>query len=156
MEKIRVEVCNTSDNPLPKYGSEYASGMDLIAHVVTEDGNDRVQIVASGETALVHTGLYLAIPEGYEIQVRPRSGLALKLGITVLNSPGTIDSDYRGEVGVIIHNTHRSPFVIHNGDRIAQMVIKPTYRIVFDEVDSCDKLPDSDRGQGGFGSTGIK
>lgn len=154
MEKINVEVFNTSDNPLPKYATEFASGMDLIAYIPEEE-EGRKLMISGGETKLVKTGLFVAIPEGYEIQVRPRSGLALKLGITVLNSPGTIDSDYRGEVGVILHNTRATPFFVYNGDRIAQAVIAPTHRIMFNQVSKFEDLSVTARSTGGFGSTGV-
>lgn len=132
---------------LPSYGTEGAAGMDLRAAVPA----DRPLVIAPGERALVPTGLTIAVPPGYEAQVRPRSGLALKFGITCLNSPGTIDSDYRGEVGVILANTGSEPFTINRGDRIAQMVIAAYEKIAWEEVSN---LSETQRGQGGFGSTG--
>jgi dUTP diphosphatase len=130
---------------LPHYASEHAAGMDLRAAVETEI------ILAPGERALIPTGLAIALPEGFEAQVRPRSGLALKHGITVLNSPGTIDADYRGEVGVILINHGQHPFPIQRGERIAQMVIAPVSRIAWQPTNSLD---DTARGTGGFGSSG--
>jgi dUTP pyrophosphatase len=132
---------------LPHYASEHAAGMDLRAAV-----GDEV-ILAPGEHALVPTGLAIALPEGFEAQVRPRSGLALKHGVTVLNSPGTIDADYRGEVGVILINHGRHPFPIQRGERIAQMVIAPVSRIAWQPAGSLD---DTARGAGGFGSSGRR
>lgn len=132
---------------LPAYGTEGAAGMDLRAAVPA----DTPLVIAPGSRALVPTGLTIAVPPGYEAQVRPRSGLALKFGVTCLNSPGTIDSDYRGEVGVILANTGAEPFTINRGDRIAQMVIAAYETIAWAEVSSLDETR---RGQGGFGSTG--
>jgi dUTP pyrophosphatase len=135
-----------ADLPLPAYATADAAGMDLLA-AVTDD-----LVLAPGACALVPTGLAMAIPAGYEVQVRPRSGLALKNGVTVLNSPGTIDADYRGEVGVILMNHGDAPFAISRGMRIAQMVVAPVTHGVWQEV---AVLPDSARGSGGFGSTGT-
>jgi dUTP pyrophosphatase len=135
--------------PLPAYQSAGAAGMDLLAAVA--DGAP-VEI-PSGGRAMVPTGLALAIPDGYEAQVRPRSGLAAKHGVTVLNSPGTIDSDYRGEVQVILVNHGAEPFRIARGDRIAQMVLAPVVRLAVVEVDDLDA---TGRGAGGFGSTGRR
>lgn len=132
---------------LPSYGTAGAAGMDLRAAVPA----DAPLTIAPGARALVPTGLTIAVPPGYEAQVRPRSGLALKHGITCLNSPGTIDCDYRGEVGVILANTGAEPFTINRGDRIAQMVIAAYQKIAWEEVSA---LPETQRGQGGFGSTG--
>lgn len=132
---------------LPAYGTEGAAGMDLRAAVPA----DSPLVIAPGARALVPTGLTIAVPPGHEAQVRPRSGLALKFGVTCLNSPGTIDSDYRGEVGVILANTGAEPFTINRGDRIAQMVIAAYEKIAWAEVSSLDETR---RGQGGFGSTG--
>jgi len=131
----------------PAYATEHAAGMDLCAAIT----NDLV--IEPGKRALVPTGLSIALPEGYEAQVRPRSGLALKHGITVLNSPGTIDADYRGEVQVILANMGGEPFTITRGMRIAQMVIASYARVAWNEV---AELPESGRGAGGFGSTGLK
>lgn len=131
---------------LPHYATDGAAGMDLIAN--------EEKTIYFGEAEMVKTGLFLEIPQGYEAQIRPRSGLALKNGITVLNAPGTIDSDYRGEIGVILINLNRygREYLIHPGDRIAQLVFAPAIRADLEEAD----LSDTDRGEGGFGSTGVK
>lgn len=134
--------------PLPSYETEGSAGMDLRAAVA----EDQPVTLQPGGRALIPTGLTIALPANHEAQVRPRSGLALKYGITCLNSPGTIDADYRGEVGVILANLGSEPFVVRRGERIAQMVIAPVTRGVFDEVESLD---DTARGAGGFGSTGA-
>lgn len=131
---------------LPHYATEHSAGMDLLAAI------DAPITLAAGETTLVKTGLAMALPEGYEAQVRPRSGLALKSGVTVLNTPGTIDADYRGEVGVILINHSKQDFVIERGMRIAQMVIAPYTRAQWQPVESLDETA---RGEGGFGSTGT-
>lgn len=133
--------------PLPAYATDHAAGLDLLAAVT-----DRLEI-APGERLLVPTGISIALPAGYEAQVRPRSGLALKHGVTLLNSPGTIDADYRGEIGVILINHGAAPFVVARGDRIAQLVVAPVSRLAWQEVAS---LPESARGTGGFGSTGKR
>ena len=133
-----------ADLPLPTYATDGAAGMDVVA---AED-----LILAPGARHAVATGFALAIPEGYEVQVRPRSGLALKNGITCLNTPGTIDSDYRGEVKVILANLGSDPFPIVRGDRIAQLVPAPVQRAALTEVTTLD---DTARGSGGFGSTGV-
>ena len=143
---IRVEE-GCRDVPSPQYMSEHASGMDICAAVAGP------LVLKPGERALVPTGFHVAVPPGYEAQVRPRSGLAAKHGITVLNTPGTIDADYRGEVKVIIANLGAEPFTINRGDRIAQMVIQPVVRA---ELKLVPTLPDSTRGEGGFGHTGTK
>ncbi len=134
--------------PLPQYQTDGAAGCDLVAAI---DG-DHEFILAPSEQALVPTGLEIAIPSGYEGQVRPRSGLALKHGVTVLNTPGTIDSDYRGEVKVILINHGRAPFNIRRGDKIAQMVIAKVTQALWEEVHELSK---TGRGGGGFGSTGV-
>jgi dUTP pyrophosphatase len=136
-----------TDLPLPTYMSERAAGMDLYAAVEKE------MTIPPGEWKLVPTGISIALPEGYEAQVRPRSGLALKQGISVLNTPGTVDADYRGEVGVILMNHSKNDLIIKRGDRIAQMIINKIEQIKFEEV---AELPSSERGAGGFGSTGVK
>jgi dUTP pyrophosphatase len=136
-----------NDIPLPRYATSGASGMDICAAVESD------LTLAAGETKLVPTGFRIAIPEGYEAQVRPRSGLALKQGIGILNAPGTIDSDYRGELGIIITNFGKGEFVVHRGDRIAQLVIAPVVKAVWEEVPEVD---DTARGEGGFGHTGTK
>ena len=132
--------------PLPAYMSAGAAGADIVAAVVED------LVLAPGERALVPTGFALEVPEGYEVQVRPRSGLALRYGITLLNSPGTIDSDYRGAVGVILANLGAEPFVVRRGERIAQLVVAPVVQADFREVRT---LAVSSRGEGGFGSTGL-
>lgn len=132
---------------LPFYATKHAAGMDLRAAVEEE------VVLDPGTHALIPTGLAMALPEGFEAQVRPRSGLALKHGITVLNSPGTVDADYRGEVGVILINHGSAPFHIQRGERIAQMIIAPVTRAELVEV---AELPDTERGAGGFGSSGRK
>lgn len=134
------------DLPLPSYQTVDAAGMDLYAALET------TLTLAPGDRALVPTGLAMALPQGFEAQVRPRSGLAAKHGVTVLNTPGTIDADYRGEVKVILVNLGSDPFAIERGERIAQMVIAPVTQAAMQEVDS---LPETDRGAGGFGSTGT-
>jgi len=134
------------DVPLPSYMSEFAAGADLCAAV------DEALTLVPGARALVPTGLSIALPRGFEAQVRPRSGLALRDGITCLNAPGTIDADYRGPIGVILANLGSVPVTIKRGDRIAQLVIAPVSRAQFDVV---EELPDSERGNGGFGSTGV-
>lgn len=135
--------------PLPSYESAGAAGADLRANF----GDRAGVIVAPRARALISTGLALAIPPGFEVQVRPRSGLALKKGIALVNSPGTIDSDYRGEVGVIVLNTSDQPFEVTHGMRIAQMVLAPVVQAQFNEVTDLDA---TDRGAGGFGSTGQR
>ena len=130
---------------LPAYETELAAGMDLAAAIAEN------MTIAPGARALVPTGLAIALPEGYEAQIRPRSGLAARNGLTVLNAPGTIDADYRGEIKVIIANLGEDPFTVERGMRIAQMVVAPVTRIAWNVVDA---LPDSARGAGGFGSTG--
>ncbi|MDH3230275.1 MAG: dUTP diphosphatase [Alphaproteobacteria bacterium] len=139
-----------ADLPLPDYATSDSAGMDLLAAV------DGLLSLAPGERGLVPTGLAIALPAGYEAQVRPRSGLALKHGVTVLNSPGTIDADYRGEVKVILANLGSETFTITRGMRIAQMVVSAVARTVWREVASGADLPESRRGAGGFGSTGTK
>jgi len=133
------------DMSLPKYMTEHSAGMDLYAAVTPE------MVIAPGEWKLVPTGISIALPDGYEAQVRPRSGLALKQGISILNTPGTVDADYRGEVGVILMNHSKANLIIKRGDRIAQMIINKIEKIEFEEV---EELPASDRGAGGFGHTG--
>jgi dUTP pyrophosphatase len=133
--------------PLPAYQSAQSAGLDLLAAV----GEDTPLTLAAGQYALVPTGLTMALPEGFEAQVRPRSGLAAKHGVTVLNAPGTIDADYRGEICVLLINHGAAPFVIRRGERIAQMVIAPVVRA---ELVSATSLTTTERGSGGFGSTG--
>ena len=150
---MKVQVVNKSSNPLPIYSTEYSAGIDLRANLKDEEGNDKVISIVPGERVLIPTGLYLSIPYGYEGQIRPRSGLAIKYGLTVLNSPGTIDADYRGEIKVCLINHGNNTFAIHHGDRIAQIVFSKVEQVQLIEV---DKLDDTERGVGGFGHTGIK
>lgn len=138
---------HAGDLPLPSYESKYAAGMDLRAAL-----EEPIEL-APNERRLVPTGLQMALPEGYEAQVRPRSGLAYRNGITMLNTPGTIDADYRGEVKVLAVNLGDEPFEIHHGDRVAQMVIAPVTQA---EVEEVDNLSETERADGGFGSTGVK
>ena len=145
MSEIRLVVKKGAT--LPSYQSRGAAGADCAAYLPEGD-----LIIPPGEARLVPTGLFLQIPDGYEVQVRPRSGLALKNAITVLNTPGTIDSDYRGEVGIILINHSKKDFIVHNGDRIAQLVFAPVVQAAFIPVDTLDE---SERGRGGFGSTGL-
>jgi len=147
VEIMRVKIVNRSSNDLPQYASNGAAGVDLRAHL------DNAFTLQPMERTLVKTGLFLEIPQGYEGQVRPRSGTALKKGITVLNSPGTIDADYRGEVGVILINMSQRPFVIENGDRVAQLVFAKVEQSDWELV---EELETTSRGSGGFGSTGKK
>jgi dUTP pyrophosphatase len=142
---IKVEIVNKSHHPLPNYATLGASGLDLrafIAEPICLQPLDRV---------LVPTGLYLAIPQNYEVQIRPRSGLAIKQGLTCLNTPGTIDADYRGEIKVIIINLSKEPQMINDGDRIAQMVLQQVEKITWEQVSD---LENTERGAGGFGHTG--
>jgi len=138
-----------ADLPLPDYATADSAGLDLMAAVAAP------VTLAPGARALVPTGLTIALPAGFEAQVRPRSGLALKNGVTVLNSPGTVDADYRGEVKVILANLGDVPFTVTRGMRIAQMVVAPVTRLTWAEVSDNADLPESGRGAGGFGSTGI-
>jgi len=145
--KIRISRLNPekSDLNLPTYATADSSGMDIYAGVEND------LIIKPGETTLIPTGFMIEVPKGYEAQIRPRSGLALKNRITVLNSPGTIDSDYRGEVRIILSNFGENDFIVRRGDRIAQMVITPVVQAEWEEVQS---LEDTERGAGGFGHTG--
>ncbi|MGE4218267.1 MAG: dUTP diphosphatase [Alphaproteobacteria bacterium] len=146
---VRVQVMRLphgADLPLPAYATADSAGMDLLAAV------EATLTLAPGARALVPTGLAIALPPGYEAQVRPRSGLALKQGLTVLNAPGTVDADYRGEVGVILINLGQAPVAIERGMRIAQMVLAPVSRLAWEAVPA---LSETDRGAGGFGSTGT-
>ena len=144
---MKVKVINRSGNPLPQYATEFATGLDVRAN------NDEPIVLAPLGRAMVPTGLFLEIPTGYEVQVRPRSGLAAKKGVTVLNAPGTIDADYRGEVCVILVNLSDAEFVVEKGERIAQLVLARHETIEWEETDA---LAASGRGEGGFGSTGTK
>ena len=142
-----VNIVNQSEHPLPKYETILSAGMDLRAHL-----SESVEIKPL-ERKLIPTGLFIALEEGTEAQIRPRSGLAYKKGVTVLNSPGTIDADYRGEIKVLLVNLSNEAFLVENGERIAQMVIAKHERINWNETEVLDE---SERGAGGFGSTGIK
>jgi len=147
---LQVPLCRLPhghDLPLPRYASEDAAGLDLLAAI------DEPVELAPGMRKLIPTGISIALPRGYEAQVRPRSGLALKHGIGLLNSPGTIDADYRGEIAVILINHGEASFAIARGDRIAQLVVAPVTRLAWAES---EKLPDSARGAAGFGSTGKR
>jgi len=143
---MKVKIVNKSENPLPNYGTTDSAGMDLRANLKSE------VILQPLERRLIPTGVFVELPSGYEAQIRPRSGYALKKGITVLNSPGTIDADYRGEIGVILINLSNYAVKIENGERICQMVINKYEAVVWEEVES---LEESHRGDGGFGSTGT-
>ncbi len=144
---MTIKIINKSEHSLPSYETLASAGMDLRANL-----KEAVQLQPL-DRVIVKTGLFIELPIGYEAQVRPRSGLAAKHGITVLNSPGTIDADYRGEIGVILVNLSKEPFVIENGERIAQLVIAKHERAEWDVVEI---LSDTSRGAGGFGSTGVK
>lgn len=144
---MNVKVINKSKHPLPKYATAQSAGLDIRANI------DKPIRLLPGDRALIPTGLHIQLPEGYEAQIRPRSGNALKLGLTVLNTPGCVDADYRGDIGVILINLGGEPLEINDGDRIAQMVIAPVMRIEWDEV---DELTATDRGDGGFGHSGTK
>lgn len=148
MDHISVQIVrlpHALDMPLPAYATASAAGMDLRAAV------DEPVTLAPGARCAIPTGIAVALPEGYEAQIRPRSGLALEYGVSMVNTPGTIDADYRGEIRAIMVNLGEKPFVIRRGDRIAQMVVGPVARVVWHEV---GELPDTERGAGGFGHTG--
>ncbi|MBR3114555.1 MAG: dUTP diphosphatase [Bacteroidaceae bacterium] len=142
---MKVKIINRSKHALPEYATEQSAGVDLRANI------DSPVVIAPLGRALIPTGLYMALPEGWEAQVRPRSGLAIKKGVTVLNTPGTIDADYRGEVGVILINLSGEDFVVQDGDRIAQMIFNQYGKADFVEVETLDE---TERGAGGFGHTG--
>ena len=142
---MKIDIVNKSHHPLPSYSTLLSAGMDLRAHL------EAPATLTPHERILVPTGLYVSLPKGYEAQIRPRSGLALKKGITVLNTPGTIDADYRGEIGIIVVNLSQEDFVINDGERIAQMVIAKHETI---EWELCESLDETARGAGGFGHTG--
>ena len=143
---MKIRIINRSHHALPQYATPQSAGMDLCANLAAP-----VTLPSLGR-ALIPTGLYIALPQGYEAQIRPRSGLALKKGITLLNTPGTIDADYRGEIGVIVANLSAEPFTIADGDRIAQMVVARHETVCWEAVESLD---DTARGDGGFGHTGV-
>lgn len=144
---MKVQIINKSKHSLPQYATSSSAGMDLRANL------DNPIVLKPLQRCLVSTGLYIALPEGFEAQIRPRSGLALKKGITLLNTPGTIDADYRGEIGVIVINLSAEDFIIEDGERIAQMVIARYEQAEWQEV---EVLEDTERGAGGFGHTGVK
>ena len=144
---MKVQIINKSKHSLPQYATSSSAGMDLRANL------DNPIVLKPLQRCLVPTGLYIALPEGFEAQIRPRSGLALKKGITLLNTPGTIDADYRGEIGVIVINLSAEDFIIEDGESIAQMVIARYEQAEWQEV---EVLEDTERGAGGFGHTGVK
>ena len=144
---MEVKIVNRSENPLPDYSTSSSAGMDLRANL------SEAVTLKPLERKLIPTGLFIELPEGFEAQIRPRSGLALKKGISVLNTPGTIDADYRGEIGIILVNLSAEEFVVENGERICQMVINKVETVKWNRVGSLDE---SERGAGGFGHTGIK
>ena len=144
---MKIQVVNQSKHPLPEYATELSAGLDLRANI------DEPIELKPLERTLVSTGLFIALPKGYEAQIRPRSGLAFKNGVTVLNSPGTIDADYRGELKVLLVNLSNTPFIINDGERVAQMVIAKHEQINWEQTTN---LNDTDRGAGGFGHTGTK
>ena len=144
---VKIKIINRGSQQLPAYATPQSAGMDLRANI------SEPVTLRPMERRIIPTGLYMALPPGYEAQVRPRSGLALKHGITVLNSPGTVDADYRGEIGVLLINLSTEPFVIEAGERIAQMVIA---RHEHGEFEVVDELDETDRGAGGYGHTGVK
>lgn len=146
MDSVKVRIINSSANSMPEYATPSSAGMDVRANIETPITLMPMQRV------LVPTGLRIQLPLGYECQIRPRSGLALKHGVTVLNSPGTIDADYRGEIGVVLINLSDTPFVINNGERICQMVVAPYSHVEWEAVESLDA---TERGEGGFGHTGV-
>ena len=144
---MKVKIVNSSGNPLPDYSTSSSAGMDLRANL------EQAVRLKPLERRLIPTGLFMELPEGFEAQIRPRSGLALKKGISVLNTPGTIDADYRGEIGIILVNLSNEAFVVEHGERICQMVINKVETIQWSKVESLDE---SERGEGGFGHTGTK
>ena len=144
---VKVSIINRSHHALPSYSTLLSAGMDVRANL------EEAITLQPRERRLIPTGLFIALPEGYEAQIRPRSGLAIKHGITVLNSPGTIDADYRGEIGIILINHSDKAFVIEDGERVGQMVVAQYSRVEWDETDTLDE---TERGAGGFGHTGVK
>jgi dUTP pyrophosphatase len=143
---MKIKIVNLSRHKLPEYSTLLSAGMDICAHI------DEPVVLRPNERKLIKTGLFIELPNGFEAQIRPRSGLALKNGITVLNTPGTIDADYRGEIGIILINLSDEEFVINDGERICQMIVA-RHEII--EWEDCDKLDESARGSGGFGHTGM-
>ena len=148
MDKVAVKIINRSHHQLPSYGTHEAAGMDVRAYL--PDGSVTLR---PGERALIGTGLHIQLPAGYECQIRPRSGLALKHGISIVNSPGTVDADYRGEIGIILINLGQEDFTVADGDRICQMVIKQYSHVKWEEVKELDRTKRED---GAFGHTGVK
>lgn len=148
MKNIKVKIVNKSHHSLPAYSTIDSAGMDLRAYL--PNGSITLRPM---QRCLVPTGIHIELPQGYECQIRPRSGLALKHGLTIVNSPGTIDADYRGEIGVILMNLGTEPFVVNDGERVCQMVVKEYTRVEWQPTDS---LESSERGEGGFGHTGVK
>lgn len=144
---MQIKIVNKSHHKLPQYATELSAGLDLRANL------DKPITLKPMERVLIPTGIFISLPQGYEAQIRPRSGLAIKKGITVLNSPGTIDADYRGEICVILINLSQENFVVEDGERICQMVIAPYVRASWQEVEALDQ---TERGEGGFGHTGIR
>lgn len=144
---LKIKVVNRGHQPLPQYSTAQSAGMDLRANL------DASVTLKPLERRLIPTGLHISLPAGYEAQVRPRSGLALKKGVTVLNTPGTIDADYRGEIGVVLINLSQEDFIVEDGERIAQMVIARHEQGLFEEVELLDE---TERGEGGYGHTGVK
>lgn len=144
---VQIKVVNKGNQPLPKYQTSQSAGMDLRANI------DAPVLIKPLDRKLIPTGLHIALPEGYEAQIRPRSGLTIKKGITIINTPGTIDPDYTGDVGVILVNISNEDFIVQPGDRIAQMVINKFEQAEFEVV---EELDETERGEGGFGHTGIK
>lgn len=147
MDKVTVKIINSSRHALPQYSTPLSAGMDVRANL------DAPVILAPMQRAIIPTGLCIELPAGYECQLRPRSGLAIKHGITLVNTPGTVDADYRGEIGVILINLSAEPFVINDGERICQMVVTQYSHVEWNAV---EQLDDTDRGEGGFGHTGVK
>ena len=145
---VNVQIINSSDNPLPRYETPSSAGMDVRANLP-----DGPLVLEPMQRALIPTGLRVALPQGYEMQLRPRSGLALKHGITLVNTPGTVDADYRGEIGVILINLSNEPFTIRHGDRICQMVVTSYSRVEWTAVQVLDT---TERGEGGFGHSGVQ
>lgn len=142
---VKIKIINKSNNPLPFYATSLSAGMDICAN------NDTPVELGSLDRAMIPTGLYIELPPGYEAQIRPRSGLAVKHGLSMVNTPGTIDADYRGEIHVVLVNLSNTPYTVHKGERIAQMVIASHEKAVWEEV---EVLSETDRGAGGFGHTG--
>lgn len=147
MERLKVKIINKSHHPLPAYSTFEAAGMDVRAYLP-----DGAVTLRPGQRALIPTGLYMQLPSGYECQIRPRSGMALNYGITIANSPGTVDADYRGEICVILMNLGENDFVVNDGERICQMVIKQYSKVEWEPVERLDK---TEREDGGFGHTGV-